>query len=256
MKTQWKWIRKSLWAAVLAGSFLCVAPSVRADDATGSAAAPAETRKALDILKPINVVFYWINDPIQRFIITPIATGYQYVIPRPVRHGINNFQNNILTPFKGLNNLLQGKGKRCGTEFGRFGINTTLGILGFMDIAKSKYDIQPHPEDFGQTLGVWGLHEGPFLYLPLLGPTTLRDVLFTFTMTRDGEEWYHGEKVGPIQYAAGWSLFMLNGRSLTYRAYDEGRKAAKAAGKSYYRVQRDNFVNMRYRATEDLDDPE
>ncbi|MFC1601148.1 VacJ family lipoprotein [Candidatus Sumerlaeota bacterium] len=247
------WGKKMLAASLCCAWLGLLASGLHAQTGEqGTTTQDEDRRKALDILMPVNYAFYWINDPFQRFVSKPIAVGYSYIIPRPARHGINNLQNNLLTPFKAINNLLQGKVKKCGTEFARFGINTTVGVLGLFEVAEPKFGLEPNPEDLGQTLGKWYIHEGPYLCLPILGPTTLRDMPFILTMTRESVEWYRGETLDPIQLAAGWSIFMINGKSLTYGSYDQSRKAAKMAGVSHYRFIRDNYVDRRYREVKDL----
>jgi phospholipid-binding lipoprotein MlaA len=219
-----------------------------------SAAPAGEPHKTFDILLPVNWVFYQVNDPLQRFVFVPIGIGYNYVIPRPARHGINNLLNNVLTPFSAINNLLQGKVKNCGTEFARFGINTTVGLVGLFEVAEPWAGLEAHPEDLGQTLGKWHIPAGPYLCMPLIGPSTLRDLPFTFTMSHKAPEWHHGEKLEPIRFAKGVSLFTINGLSLTYGNYGESRKAAKSEGVSHYSFLRDKYVDMRYRKAKDLDE--
>jgi len=99
------------------------------------------------------------------------------VIPEGARLAVSRFFRNLLMPVSFVNNLLQLKPKRAGTELARFTINTTVGILGFGDPAADKFDLQPYPEDFGQTLGHYGVGSGFHLVLPLLGPSNLRDTI-------------------------------------------------------------------------------
>ncbi len=209
-------------------------------------------RKAFDILLPFNWVFYHVTDPVVRYVGTPIAIGYSYVMPRQARHGINNFLNNLVTPFSALNHLLQGKPKGFGNELLRFAVNTTAGGLGFYDFADRHMDIEADPEDLGQTLGKWGLPEGPYIFLPLLGPTTLRDLPSFVTMSRDGKEWYRGKKLGKIRHIAAFSILAINGKSLVYGSYGESRELAKDADVSHYRFLRDNYVDQRQRKAKDL----
>ncbi|MFC1601145.1 VacJ family lipoprotein [Candidatus Sumerlaeota bacterium] len=230
------------------------AAGVVPDDEIGTVAVGAaeDARKAFDPLLPLNYVCHGINYPLARYVSKPIAIGYSYIIPRPARHGINNCFNNMVTPFRSLNNLLQGKVRSSGSELKRFFINTTAGGLGFYDFAAKKMGIEPQPEDLGQTFGKWHLPEGPYLCLPVLGPTTLRDLLSHLTMSRDGVEWYRGEKLGPISYAVGYSIFMTNAKSLTYGSYDESLEMARQAGVNHYFYIRDNYVDIRHRKAKDL----
>lgn len=115
-----------------------------------------------------------VNDAIDRAVLRPVARGYQRVVPRPVRTGIGNVLGNLAFPTTIANDLLQGKFADFGADLGRFALNSTLGLGGLLDPA-SDLGIRRNDEDFGQTLGRWGVPAGPYLVLPLLGPSTLRD---------------------------------------------------------------------------------
>jgi len=108
-------------------------------------------------------------------VLKPVGQGYKAVVPEPGRIGIDNFFQNITTPVRLVNCLLQGKFHSAGNEINRCVINTTWGIGGFFDPALEKGKIEPADEDFGQTLAVYGLDNGFYLVWPLLGPSTLRD---------------------------------------------------------------------------------
>jgi phospholipid-binding lipoprotein MlaA len=128
-----------------------------------------------DPLEFFNRFFFGVNDALYFWVAKPVAETYEGLIPKPARIGIRNFFNNLTTPVRYVNCLLQGKGDAAGTELDRFLINTTEGILGFGDPALDKHGIKPVEEDLGQTLAVHGFEDGFYLVLPLLGPTTLRD---------------------------------------------------------------------------------
>jgi len=134
-----------------------------------------QTVEIADPLEPFNRLMYGVNDILYFWVAEPVAKTYEGVIPKPVRIGIRNFFNNLTTPVRLVNCLLQGKGEEAGTELDRFLINTTAGVLGFGDPALDKHGIEPAAEDLGQTLAVHGLDNGFYLVLPLLGPSTLRD---------------------------------------------------------------------------------
>lgn len=127
---------------------------------------------AYDPLEPLNRKFYAFNDAFDRALLKPVATGYRNAAPGVVRRGITNFFENLTTPRSALNNFLQGKPARGFNEIGRFIFNTTLGLGGFIDIAELG-GMQTYEEDFGQTFAVWGLPDGPYLVLPLLGSRSL-----------------------------------------------------------------------------------
>ena len=128
-----------------------------------------------DPLKPWNVVWFYFNDAFYQ-VVRPTAVAYNYVVPEPARKGVDNFFYNAKFPIRFVNCLLQGKLLAAGVEFSRFFGNTLFGGLGFMDITEYKKAAAPTPpEDFGQTLGVWGVDNGFYLVLPIFGPSTLRD---------------------------------------------------------------------------------
>jgi phospholipid-binding lipoprotein MlaA len=134
-----------------------------------------QTVEIADPLEPLNRTMYHVNDTLYFLVVKPVSLAYMGVIPEPVRIGIHNFFNNISTPVRFVNCLLQGKGEGAGTEFHRFTINTTIGILGFGDPALDQYGLEPVREDLGQTLAVYGLGDGFYIVWPLLGPSTVRD---------------------------------------------------------------------------------
>jgi phospholipid-binding lipoprotein MlaA len=116
------------------------------------------------------------NEGVDRWVLEPVATGWDWVLPERVQDGISNFFFNLDMPRVFLNDLLQGKPVAAGEDLGRFLVNSTVGIVGFIDVA-SRLDIPHNDEDFGQTLGRWGIPGGPYVVMPLLGPFTVRDVI-------------------------------------------------------------------------------
>ncbi len=127
-----------------------------------------------DRFERFNRGVYKFNDALDRAVARPVATAYVKVTPRPIRTGVSNFLANLGSPVTIVNELLQGKLKGFGTDTARLVVNTTIGIGGLFDPA-SKLGLQAGDEDFGQTLGKWGLNSGPYLVLPILGPSTVRD---------------------------------------------------------------------------------
>ncbi|MBK9392396.1 MAG: VacJ family lipoprotein [Uliginosibacterium sp.] len=134
----------------------------------------ASTGNPKDPLEPLNRKVFAFNDALDTYALQPVAKGYVAATPLPVRSGIGNFFSNLDDVWTGINNLLQGKVGRAGSDVGRLLINSTVGIFGLFDVA-SELGLEKHDEDLGQTLGVWGVGPGPYLVLPLLGSTTLRD---------------------------------------------------------------------------------
>lgn len=131
-------------------------------------------RDPRDPLEPFNRAAYSFNELLDRAILKPLAGGYNYITPAPVNKGVTNFFNNLRDLRSAVNNLLQFKIGRAFSDVGRVAVNSTIGILGLMDVA-SNMNLPRYDEDFGQTLGVWGLGTGPYIVLPFLGPTTGRD---------------------------------------------------------------------------------
>jgi len=133
-------------------------------------------RAASDPWEPMNRGMYAVNDTLDRLTLRWIAKGYKAVIPSFARRGVTNFSRNLMTPRSSVNNFLQGKPGPGFSDLGRFIINTTLGIGGLIDVATAQ-GMATHDETFGQTLAVWGLPEGPYLFIPILGPRTLLDAV-------------------------------------------------------------------------------
>lgn len=127
-----------------------------------------------DPLRGFNRAMWGVNHGLDKAIARPVTKVYQGVTPKPVRSGIANFFSNLTEPWSFINALLQGKPNRAGRALERFVVNSTVGIGGLMDVA-GKHGKKQQPEDLGQTLAVWGVNGGPYLMLPLLGPTTFRD---------------------------------------------------------------------------------
>jgi phospholipid-binding lipoprotein MlaA len=127
-----------------------------------------------DPLEPINRFTFAVNLKADEWAIKPAAQAYRAVIPTPVRTGVQNVFGNIADLWTGANNLMQGKINEAKTDATRVVINSTIGVIGVVDFA-SDWGYQKHKEDFGQTLGAWGVPAGPYIVLPLLGPSTLRD---------------------------------------------------------------------------------
>ncbi len=127
-----------------------------------------------DPLEPMNRSVHHFNEVVDGMFLKPVAMAYNSATPRPVRTGVNNFFNNLSDVWSLANNVLQAKPKEAAETFFRVSINTLMGLGGVLDVA-SEMGLEQHREDFGQTLGRWGVPTGPYLVLPLLGPSTFRD---------------------------------------------------------------------------------
>lgn len=142
---------------------------------TGCASLPEGARPdPQDRFERFNRGVYKFNDGLDRAVAKPVARAYVKITPRPIRTGVANFLSNLESPITIANELLQGKLKDMGVDTARLVINTTIGIGGLFDPA-TKLGLQAGDEDFGQTLGKWGVSSGPYLMLPVLGPSTVRD---------------------------------------------------------------------------------
>lgn len=129
-----------------------------------------------DPLEPFNRGVYKFNDAVDKAVLKPVATAYRDATPVRVRQGIGNFFGNLEDVWSFVNNALQFKGRAAIDSLKRFGVNTFIGWGGIFDVA-SEMDIEKHTKDFGHTLGYWGVAPGPYLVLPLLGPSSLRDTV-------------------------------------------------------------------------------
>ena len=192
-----------------------------------------------DPLQGWNRKVFIVNDALYVWVAKPVVNGYKAVVIEPVRVGIRNSFDNLAMPVRGVNCLLQGKGKAAQTELNRFLINTTVGVLGINDAANDKYNIAPPPpEDLGQTLAVWGVGSGCYLVWPILGPSTVRD---------------SGGMVGdyfldPVTYIPPWTVRLgvsgtraLNSGSFTLKEYDAIREEAVDP----YAAVRDGYTQYR-----------
>jgi len=169
-----------LWGALGAASLTlglagCATPPPASDEA-GMAA----YNEANDPIEPLNRYFFELNLGIDKLFLRPVSEIYRGVVPEIARDGVRNMLHNLDKPVILANDLLQGETDRAGYTAGSFVLNSTVGLLGFFDVTTGPdsftgLDWPDHEEDFGQTLGVWGASEGPYLVLPLIGPAPPRD---------------------------------------------------------------------------------
>ncbi len=176
-------IKSSVMAAVLTA---VLSGSLQVQAATEDVApvTPADTvvQETLETANPhnpdpwesFNRKIYAFNDVADRYFLKPVAKGYQWITPQFLEDGIHRIFSNLGEVSNILNSLLQAKFKNTAVDTGRFIINSTVGLLGFFDVA-AKMGLELHEEDFGQTLGYWGVNSGPYIVVPLLGPRTIRD---------------------------------------------------------------------------------
>jgi phospholipid-binding lipoprotein MlaA len=195
------------------------------------------TTNPRDPFEPVNRAIYSFNDAVDTAVIRPLAEGYRAVLPSFVRTGISNFFANINDVLIALNNLLQGKVVAAISDVGRVLVNTTVGVGGLIDIA-SKINLEKHNEDFGQTLGYWGVGDGPYLMLPILGPSSLRDALGRFVDAK-------GDPVGFIRDIP-WRNSLWGTRAVNQRAeLLDTSKILETASLDPYEFLRDGYLQRR-----------
>ena len=154
------------------------------------------------------------NEKLDAAVLKPVATTYEKVVPGFAREGVNNFFDNLEDVGTSLNNVLQGKPGQGASDAARFLVNTTLGVFGLWDVA-TPMGLEKHYEDFGQTLGVWGVQSGPYLVLPLLGPSTARDAPAKIV----DPSWYYSTYVDPEGLYWGlWGLDKVRTRANLLKA--------------------------------------
>jgi phospholipid-binding lipoprotein MlaA len=141
-----------------------------------------EKSENIDPWEPFNRKVYVFNDTLDTWILRPVAKGYKFVMPDVAQHGVTNFILNIYEFNSFFNSLFQGEFVGASQAGGRFLVNSTLGLLGFIDVA-TPMGIEPFRADFGQTLAVWGVDSGPFVMMPVIGPRTVRSTVGYFTDT-------------------------------------------------------------------------
>jgi len=203
------------------------------------AAAPAAAYEVdeNDPLEPMNRGTHWVNDQLDVYLLEPIAKGWEFVTPEQARLRLDKFFANLRFPVRFVGNLFQAKLRASGDEVGRFVVNSTVGLLGFFDPA-SHWGIGFHDEDFGQALGAWGTPPGPYLVLPIFGPSNPRDAV---GLAVDTVLLLGPGLVSPTAGAAIGGTNLVNSRAL---ALDDVREA-KAAALDYYVLLRNGYLQLR-----------
>lgn len=162
-----------------------------------------------DPYEGFNRSVYKFNRTADRYVLKPVATGYSKVVPKPAKKSVSNFFSNLGEPLNVVNNLLQGKFDGALKSTYRFTVNSTVGLLGLIDVAKH-YQVEEQSEDFGQTLATWGVKPGPYIMLPFLGPSNFRDSL---GMTTSSFVYYPYRTVSDVR-STQMGLFALDKTSL------------------------------------------
>ena len=207
--------------------------------------AVADYNETNDPLEPTNRVMYSINNGLDTVLLAPAARAYRFIIPQPVRNGIHNVLNNLGTPVELSNDMMSGKPRRAGDTTMRFLINTTVGVVGIFDVAKD-WGYPDHDSDFGITMALWGVPEGPFLFLPVFGPSDPRDAIgLGIDSAMDPFNWV-GQ--GTAVRALDWSRFGLTAIDQRERHLDDIESTKKTAldpyatFRSLYRQHRRSLV--------------
>ena len=152
-----------------------------------------------DCFEKLNRATFKLNQGLDKVIFRPVAKAYR-VLPSSVRGGTNNALNNLSSLITVPNNILQGEFKIAGINTGRFVVNTTLGVLGIFDVAEKIGFSEYEKEDYGQTLGKWGVGAGCYVVLPVLGPSTIRDTVGSFVNVLGGDPYYNASTHGNNEY--------------------------------------------------------
>ena len=179
-------------------------------------------KEIFDPLSGYNTVMTEFNDGFYVYVLDPVARGYEWVVPDLAQRGVKNFFHNLLFPIRFVNNALQLKPINAGEELFRFIINSTVGIFGLWDPAKEWFDLEAHEEDFGQTLGYYGVGGGFHIVLPFLGPSNLRDM---FSL-------YPDMQMDPVYYVEN-------------RPYNLPKKEGEYLGMSRQAVQQSNLLILK-----------
>ena len=216
---------------VLSRAALAVAVALLA----GCAAAPSRD----DPFEPMNRALYQFHDTVDTAVVKPVAQAYIDVVPQPIRTGVSNVFNNIEDLISALNGLLQGKLDKFSDDLGRVVLNTAFGVGGIFDLA-SMVGIERGNEDFGQTFGAWGLPQGPYLFVPFFGPTTVRDGSGAIVRIMVGPVGYIGEV--PVRN----SLYGLGAIDLRAQALSAGAIVDTAALDRYLFIRNAYLQRRQY----------
>lgn len=199
----------------------------------------ASTNNPRDPLEPMNRAVYQFNSGLDKALIQPAATVYKTVLPQFMRTGVNNFAGNLYDLLTALNNMLQGKFADGLSDSGRVLVNSTLGVAGLFDVG-TEIGLEKHREDFGQTLGRWGVADGPYLQIPVLGPSSFRDGVGLFVDVKlDPVGWIWRNDIPTRNSLRG--LFIVNLRANLL----DSTKIFDEAALDPYEFQREAYLQRR-----------
>jgi phospholipid-binding lipoprotein MlaA len=215
--------------------------------ALGGCASGPEANPA-DPLEPFNRSMTNFNDGLDKAVLKPVATAYKEVLPSPIQTGVHNFFGNLQDMWSVVNNALQLKPQQTVEMCVRVGVNTTIGLAGLFDVA-SEMDIPRSTEDFGQTLGYWGVGSGPYVVLPVFGPSTLRDGVSFFS----ADHW--GDVVSRVNHIptrnSAYALRAVDTRMQLFKA----EQLLDEAALDKYSFTRDSYLQMRKNQIHDGNPP-
>ena len=230
-----------LAAAMLLALSGCATPPPASDPD-----AVADFQQTNDPLEPTNRVLYAVNNGIEAVVLRPLAVGYRYAVPDPVRAHVHNVLINLDSPVTLANDMMQGKPRRAGDTLMRFVINSTVGAAGVFDVA-SDWGYPYHDTDFGVTMALWGVPEGPFLYLPVIGPSNPRDASgYGVDIALDPLTWVgNGAVVTDLDYAR-YGVTAVDVEARVYPDLDKAKASALdpyATLRSLYRQYRQSEID-------------
>lgn len=201
-----------------------------------------------DPWEPFNQQMFWFNLRLDEYALRPVATGYARVVPEAARQSVGRFFKNLGVVERFANNLFQGKLPGAGQEVGRFAINTTLGGIGLFDVADLWFGLKESPEDFGQTLAVYGVSSGPYLVLPFYGPSTVRDTVGLAVDSAMNPMNYFLSTVEVLAIRGGITVTSaINYRSLNLQLFEDVDRYAV----DLYGAVQDGYLQRREKAIEE-----
>ncbi|WP_242467369.1 MlaA family lipoprotein [Thiocapsa imhoffii] len=220
----------------------------------GCGSSPSRISEPRDPLEPFNRAVFRFNSDFDKAFLQPIAKGYRAITPAPVERGVTNFFANISDVTSVVNNILQFKMSRAGSDVGRLFINSTVGVFGFVDVA-TNVGLPSYKEDFGQTLGYWGLDSGAFIMLPFLGPSSVRDAFGDVGDLFTDPLFHLGPLYGFDEEHVYWGLIAL--RAVDRRAnYLTTTQILEDAALDPYILLRDAYLQRRHYRVHDGNPPD
>jgi phospholipid-binding lipoprotein MlaA len=223
---------------VLLFSLLGLATSACTTLGTAPQSEATQDDETWDPFEPFNRAMFSFNETFDQWLLKPVAKSYDWVMPDVAKQGVGNFFSNLVQPRVAVNDLLQGKFAQSGRDAGRFLVNSTVGILGLVDVAKS-VGLEPKEEDWGQTFAVWGMRDGPYFVWPIIGPRYARDTLGF------GFDWLSN----PVTYvnpsAASWELWGLDIVDTRARFLPAEKVLKQAMGEDKYIFIREAYRQRR-----------